>query len=491
MGRNILTLFSLRVKFSIFLILLFYTAVSGYDLKNLKRDVSKLKGFDAVVAYDLTDNKFIINKNGNKLFKPASTLKIITTYAYLKKFSMDKQFSTKVYLDKLPNKDGVLNGNIYIYGDGDPSLSYRFFDNSRDEPVEYFLDSILKKFNIKKIKGNIVVDDSKFLYKPYGPSWSWEVFQWAYGVKVSALSLNDNTFNIELLPTKNGKRVNTSITPKYLNKYLVNNCITSKYAKIDDLIAFKPFDSDRVYISGYLPISLVNWNLKIAVTDPALYFGNYLREIMENRGIEIKGSIKVIHRYHFMKFKRISYKNKPLVEIKGKKVREVIKKMLKKSINLYAELLLRDLGVTEPFFNYRDERKNGISMEYKLLKGILNSKNSLIVDGSGLSQRNLITPMVFIKILKKIHRAKNFSSFLNFLPISGEDGTLKHRMGGRYRKRIFAKTGQIEEVVSRVGYIKTFSNKLIAFVLVTNNDPNYKLNTKNIFDRICKVLCNY
>ncbi len=491
MGKNTQMPFSLRVKLSLILILTVHTLAYGYNYKKLIKNFSKIGGFKTLVVYDLSDNKFLFKANGNKLFKPASILKIITTFAYLKKFSLNKRFSTKVFLDRLPDKNGVLNGNIYIYGDGDPTLTYRLFDNSRDAPLEYFLDEILSKFNIKKINGDIVLDDSKYLYKPYGPSWSWEVFQWAYGVKVSALSLNDNTFNVKLIPDGNGKIVKFKTTPDYFRKYIINKCISSKYAKIDDLIAFKPFDSNTLFLSGFLPENLTNWNLRIAVTDPARYFGNYLKEIMERKGIVINGSVKVVHRYHFKRYRGISYRNKPCITIKGKKIKEAIKKMLKKSINLYAELLLRDLGSLEPFSPYRDERKSGIKMEYKLLKGIINSNNSLIVDGSGLSQRNLITPMVFIKILKKIYKSKNFKNFVRLLPISGIDGTLKHRLSGKCRGRIFAKTGQIEEVVSRAGFIKTFSNRWLAFVIITNNDPLYKIKTKDIFDTICKYLSFY
>ncbi len=481
-----------RVKFSISFLILLSLNLFGNGYKKIEKLYSQLKGFKTLVVYDLSRNKLLISKNSKNLFKPASILKVITAYSYLKTFSPEKKFHTRVYLDSLPDKNGIVKGSIYIFGDGDPSLSYRFFDNDREKPMEYFVDEILKNFNIKGITGNIVVDDSKYLYKPYGPSWSWEVFQWAYGVKVSAISLNDNTFNVKLIPTKNGKRIEIETTPKFMEKEIINNCISRKNAVIKDLVAFKPFDSDKIFLGGFLPLKLPNWNLKIAMTDPALFFGKTLKEELKKRGIKVNGKVKVIHRYHYLKFKKLSYRDKVMIKISGKYVKEVIKKMLKKSINLYAELLLRDMGSLSPFNKNRDERKLGLEREYKVLFPILKKdKNALIVDGSGLSQRNLITPLALIKVLKKIYRWKYFGKFLKFLPISGIDGTLKNRLKGKYRGRIFAKTGQIEEVVSRLGYIKTFSGKYLAFVLITNNDPNYKLHTKDIFDKICKVLCKF
>ena len=137
--------------------------------------------------------------------------------------------------------------------------------------------------------------------------------------------------------------------------------------------------------------------------------------------------------------------------------------------------------------------ENGVMAEQKVFKEMgINTNNMTIVDGSGLSRLNLVTPRQIVALLSYMFRSKNFIPFFNSLPIAGVDGTLGDRMQNSIAARkIRAKTGFLEGVKSLSGYAFTADNEPVAFSLIVNNfNVPVKL-AENIQDLVCLRLANF
>ncbi len=464
------------------------TAGAETAIRRILNEPENRTCFWGVTVLDLKTGRPLVAINPDHLFVPASIMKIITSFAALNTYPREYRFSTDIATTGKLDDSGILDGPLIIQGGGDPSWSFEFDDEDWERPVKQFVDELIRQTGIQRINGDIIADDTRFMYKPYGPSWSWEVFQWRYGNKVSALSLNDNVMRLQILPGKSGQPVTYRTYPDFYMDDVHCTTITRRNARLRDLVAYKPFDSDTFYLGGLFPASQPSWNLKISVSDPARYAGEWIRRELEQRGVTVTGTVRVRHRTHYKPLAPLNGPLTRLAAIQGRPLGDILEHTLKKSINLYAELLLRNMGADHNL-NHEDERQAGIDYITRTWPRLFTAdRNIQMADGSGLSRRNLITPTLMCRVLEKIHAGPNADLFRDMLPISGRDGTLKNRLGGRLTGRIFGKTGLVEQVSSMAGYIHTRRGRWLAFCIVANNHPNHKADAPGTIDRMVKAL---
>jgi D-alanyl-D-alanine carboxypeptidase/D-alanyl-D-alanine-endopeptidase (penicillin-binding protein 4) len=162
----------------------------------------------------------------------------------------------------------------------------------------------------------------------------------------------------------------------------------------------------------------------------------------------------------------------------------------KNSDNLSAEMLLLALG--EKYFGKPTTSQKGIDVIKFLLDSLnLKHKNYRIVDGSGVSHYNLVSVELIIKLLKYLYKQPKgiFETFLNSLPISGIDGTLKNRMKNDITfSKVFAKTGTLSGVSCLSGYMKNKNDELISFSIFIQNFTNSSKKARDIQDDICRII---
>ena len=147
----------------------------------------------------LETGKVLFEENANKLLRPASNMKLYTVAAALDRLSPDYRFVTSVYANKRPDKDGVVKGDLIIYGRGDPSFAARFNNGDYFKGINDLADRIAAA-GVKKVKGDLVGDESYFTGPPYGAGWDWDDLTWWYGAEVSALTVNDNALDLSVKP---------------------------------------------------------------------------------------------------------------------------------------------------------------------------------------------------------------------------------------------------------------------------------------------------
>ncbi len=431
----------------------------------------------------LEDDSPIFAYNSDKLFPPASNLKLFTTSTALDRLGTDFRFTTQVAYEGSLGPDNHLTGNLVLFGHGDPDLS----GSIRTIPNQFAnFDTMAQKvreFGITEIEGDIIGDDSYFTFAPYGDGWMPSDLVRDYGAPISALSFNNNLITLSLRPSRKvGLPASASVYPSESLLNVTNKTRTVRRGR-NSVQWFRTPGTDTVSLRGQVPLRSGGASQTFLVKDPALYTARLLRERLIKIGIKVKGSARARHAgdglgrppSHLV----YAHESPPLLD--------VVSYTNKKSQNLYAEILLRTLGAQVKGVG---SDQAGLEVVYDFLgEAGITSSNARLHDGSGLSRYNLITPRAETMLLAHIASKPYFSDFLDTLSISGLDGTLRGRMvRGPGFLRVFAKTGSLQNVTTLGGYVRTDSGRMVSFSILNNNHSYSADTAKRAIDQICNLL---
>ncbi|WP_164977386.1 D-alanyl-D-alanine carboxypeptidase/D-alanyl-D-alanine endopeptidase [Ancylomarina salipaludis] len=420
---------------------------------------------------DLKTGEILAAHNSEKSLTPASTQKLLTTAAALEILGSDFQFQTEVLITGRINKDGILMGNLLIRGSGDPSLASKYFpENNR------FISSIyneLKKNGIHQINGKLIVDAS--YYKSSVPrTWIWEDIGNYYGAIPHTISYKDNTYTLHFESKEAGQLTKiTKVDSKQSGMTFSNEVMSSTINKDRAYIFGGPTDSHRL-IDGTIPQNRTDFKVKGAVSRPELVLLSDLSKVLQAGGIQIKEQ----------DFKTKTQKT--LLKFKSPPLSEIVALTNQKSINLFADHLLFQIGITQ---KKEGNWQSGISAlkEFWQSKG-LDSSSLFLFDGSGLSHFNAISARALNQVLVHMNRSENATSFFNSLPIAGQNGTLKSfgkqsDLAGNF----MAKTGSMTGVRSYSGILKRQNGTQLAISLIINN---YSCCTQLLNEELKTLLVN-
>ncbi len=442
----------------------------------------KLKGlvenprFDAamfgVKVESLDSGKVIYENAANKLLKPASNAKIYTASLALDRLGPDYKIRTSFYTAKPLTKSGLIDGDLIVYGRGDPSFSHRFNDGDYTKAFAQLADAVAKT-GTKRIKGNLVADDSFFRGAPYGSNWSWEDFQAYYGAEVSSLTLQENVVDLMFLPGENiGDTIRIQTKPE--SDYLIffNRATTVAAGGRPDINVYRPVDQRIVYISGTLPLEGKAED-SVAVHNASLWFVHSLRNALLDRGIKVDGELQTMNWLDRETNPFIASNYTEIAHIESRPMAELVKQMMKPSQNLYAQLLL--LQVAEKVRTPEQKNATSESVGLKEMKKFLSevgipNGDVLLEEGSGLSRGALLKPAATVHLLKHMNKHAHAAAFFDSLPIAGVDGTLRSRMKGTPAEgNLRAKTGTLSYVNALSGFVTTAAGEKLVFSIMLNN----------------------
>ncbi len=419
--------------------------------------------FWGVYIQSLQSGRVWYARNAQKSFMPASNLKLYTTAAALDQLGPEWRFQTAIYTDGFLEA-GALHGNLIVRGGGDPSIGARFHNGNPTAVFEAWADSLLRR-GIRLITGDLIGDDDAFSDTLLGYGWSWDDEVYGYSAQISALSFNDNVIEVRLLPGDTpGAPVRLIVRPETQYVRLLNQTLTLPA----DSALQESYERDRAsntfYLRTRLPMGREETEL-LAIHNPTLYFVTVLYETLQRRGIQVLGrprdgdELSIKPDYERCRLLWTHY-SPPL--------REIVRVINKVSQNLYAELLLRALG-RERFGTGTASTGVQAAMETFQRAGIDTSR-LVMVDGSGLSRMNLVTPEMTARLLAFMYRHPHGEVFLQSLPVAGLDGTLANRMrDGPARGRVWAKTGFVAHVRTLSGYVQTRRGEWLLFSLMSNH----------------------
>ncbi len=253
------------------------------------------RGLLGLQIVNLKSGEIVFESNSDRLFVPASNSKLFTMALGLTRLGPDHRFHTTVVAGSEPDPDGRIAGTLTLVGDGDPNLSGRELPYRVDSPpgdglqaIEDLASQVVAR-GVRRIDGDIVGDDSAYVWDPYPDGWGMGDALWEYGAPVSALTINDNAFTLRVLP---GDPARVAIEPP-LEFYQIDNQVRPGATR--KIRVEREPGSRQLRIWGTLPLKGPGQSENLAIHDPALYAAVALRDALARRGVAIRG--EAIHRF--------------------------------------------------------------------------------------------------------------------------------------------------------------------------------------------------
>jgi serine-type D-Ala-D-Ala carboxypeptidase/endopeptidase (penicillin-binding protein 4) len=456
------------------------------EIDLLKNDADLKAASWSVFVMETGSSKVLAAYNPDLVLEPASVLKIVTTGAALGMLGPDYRFETKLEYSGSIDANGNLHGNLYVTGGGDPTLVSKRFGE------EYSIDSLFAAFNgalkrnhIKRIKGKIVADASVFTDNPMAYSWGWEDISNYYASGAWGINVNENLYRLYFdAGQKIGDNAElTRMEPEAYGINFINHVITGKSGSGDNVVIFgSPYNNQRL-LEGSVPLGKTDFDVDGSLPDPPLYLIHLFENYLNSNGIYADSSSTTLRELEW-KGKTDTNARKTLAVRKSPPLSEITVPTNMKSVNLFAEAMLKTIGRLKKNEGSVSAGTEAIT-EYWSRKG-LDLSGFDMEDGCGLSRKNKISTRQLVSILNVIKSEKYFSAFEKSLPVAGVSGGMASMLKGSIaEKNLKAKTGNMEKIKSYAGYVKNAGGKDIAFAIIVNN---YSCNNAVLKQKLEKLM---
>ena len=405
-----------------------------------------------LIVQEAQTSEVLYQSAADKRFTPGSTVKLVTAGVGLEVLGPAYRWSTTVLLDG-PVISGRLEGDIWLIGSGDPSLT-------REEILA--LIPALRQHGIGEIDGDVVADDRAFEMKPWGRGWMWDDLHVAFAGGVSGLQLAPNRVVAELVA---GGAAGEPVRLRYRDPgprlpILVDARTGPPLSETDLEVVPLPGEAERRII-GSLPAGR-SLELSLAPPHPTLYALAYLGAALADSGIVLGGTMRTAE-----PTETVPPATTELIEMLSDSLGAVLGDFLKRSNNQVGESILRTIGRESAGEGSADA---GIATIERTLRSWGIARDAVeLADGSGLSRYNQITPAALNRLLLVLWRHPASDVLIEAMPIAGVDGTLQWRMRGTAAEgNARAKTGALDAVRGLSGYVRDRDGRTLAFTLLIN-----------------------
>lgn len=411
-----------------------------------------------IVVDSLDRHERLFDLNGRTLLVPASVAKLVSVATAAEAVGWDYRYETNL-LTTGSVTQGRLFGDLIIVGSGDPSIGGRGGGD-----LSAFVAAV-KAAGFERIEGRIVGDDDALEEPRPQLSWAWDDLGYTTGSLFGALNLGENRTVVTVTPAAAaGAPASVSLDARSEGRPIVNRVITGPAGSQSLVWPEQRPGETSLTIAGSIPLGAQPTPLGISSGNPTLWFASVLRNRLIEEGIIVTGEAVDIDdlmpppdRSEAMML--FTYRSPTLAEI--------ARPLLKESINLYGEAFMR-LNVNTGVFPTNDAALDGLRK--RLTAWGLPDGSYQLVDGSGLSRRDAISPEAVVTVLRRMADPSNKSPFLAALPIAGVDGSLETRMKGTVAEgNLRAKTGTMSNIRSLAGYVTAKNGEHLAFAILMNN----------------------
>lgn len=405
-----------------------------------------------ISIYDLTDGKSLYTYQADKLSRPASTMKLLTTITALSHPDADDPFKTEVWYQGVIEQD-TLKGDLYVVGGYDPE-----FD---DEALDSLVNAV-SRFPFSVISGHVYGDVSMKDSIYWGSGWAWDDTPASYQPYLSPLMLNKGLVTVTASPGERGHLASLDCVPAS-SYYTVTNETKSRTPAAGRFGVSRDWlqNGNNIVVKGNVEgkrTGMVN------IYSSRDFFMHTFLERLQAKGIQCPVN------YAFNELQKDSLSVQ--IALFETAIQDVINQIMKESDNLNAEALLCRLGAQATGKKHISD-EDGLSVIRKQIKALGEDPDYYkLVDGCGLSNYNYISPNLLIAFLKFAYsRTDVFQKLYKALPIGGVDGTLKYRMkrGTPSYKNVHAKTGSFTAINCLAGYLRTTNGHEIAFAIMNQN----------------------
>lgn len=409
------------------------------------------------------DTRTLYSLRGQEKFVPASNVKLLTTAAALHNLGPDFSIRTSVYGN--PNTSVQ---DLFVVGRGDPTFtSYQI----------NLLANQLKQQGISRVD-SLTAIDNYFAGPIANPYWDDEDYRAGYGASANSLILNRNELGFTLIPSRVGQPLRVVWDrPEFVRGWRIENNSRTIGGGNEFIDAGQKPGQKIMDVRGQLIAGSASENTSIAVLDPGSYFAEQFQQSLSAYGINTARA-------------QVSNANPPsglveLAAIQSPPLRAFIDPTNLYSVNIYAEAMLKSLGRsvdpgTQNAYTAGADAVNRVLTDLGVRPGSVS-----VVDGSGLSRRNLVTPEAFVDTLQAMAKTENAAVFRNSLAVAGRSGTLRNRMRGTNAEgRFQGKTGTLSRTYTLSGYLNPPNHPPLALSILVNNTNSSGRDVRSLIDQI-------
>lgn len=419
----------------------------------------------------LSTGETIEDYRAGNLIPPASVMKLFSTATALELHGSHYQYPTLLqYTGTLSN--GVLKGNLYIKGQGDPTLG------GKDWGGDAFLNQwvkVIRSAGIQRIEGGIIADCSYYDGDALNPGWIYEDIGNYYAPGIFALAYLDNTMNVQL---KSGPIGSTAIVlktfPTIPGLGFENHIRCTEIDYDGAYVHGLPYQNCR-YLTGSIPSNHGVFGVKGDIPNPPLLLAQHLTNRLRENGIDVHDNATYITETdRTTRTLLYTHLSPPL----GK----IVEETNLHSINLNAEMIFRNLaaqrGVPCTIHNASEVVK-----QFWRNRGV-DIFTSRILDGCGLAPQNGVSANNLVNLLMYMAKSKQKEAFTQSLPTSGKTGTLKALLvKTELDGKVHAKSGTIKGTRNYAGYIDLPNGDQLVFAVLVNSSNGSNQQIKSAIEK--------
>lgn len=467
------------------ILMLFALAAGAQQVADLEKTVHAIRresgmqhGTLSVSVYNITKKKALFSYNPQVSTTPGSLMKLFTTGVAFSRLGSDFRFTTHLCIRGRVDREGVLHGNVYIIGGGDPLLgSYRYRQTSPDSLFEGWTTALRKK-GIKRVDGRVCYHTEIFDEQPLHDSWQWGDVGNYYGAGVSGLNFHENMYFVYFNP---GTRVgdpasSVRVAPKNINVHGVCEVTTGPENSGDNVVIYGgPTDKNRLY-RGTVPLGKNDFRVRGAMPNPAKQCADLFASYLRTHGISISSSsLQVYSRPDSLR---------TVLDYYSSDYYTIAQYTNLTSNNIYAESIFKYLGYSKYGKGTFDNGAQAVMDWFKEKK--LETGGVKVVDGSGLSSQNRVTADFLCRYLTAVSSEPFFNDFLTSLAKVGESGTAKNLLPPLPEgMKVYVKTGTISGVKAYAGYIDAANGDRLAFAIISNG---HECSSSEAADKLNRIL---
>jgi D-alanyl-D-alanine carboxypeptidase/D-alanyl-D-alanine-endopeptidase (penicillin-binding protein 4) len=447
-----------------------------------------------IAVTSLDSGRTLYAHRADRLMQPASTAKLFTAAVSLATFGPDYRIPTRL-LARGAIRNGRLDGSLILRGMGDPTLGTASSADWADQ-----LASQLAARGVKRVRGDLIADDSYFSGPSFGSGWEAGDLQSWFAVPSSALSVQENIVRVTVRPgSAAGLPAALDFDPADARPEVLGQLTTTLPRAPGDINLYRAPGEATLHAFGTVAASTPPRHFKLALVDPARIAGKQLRQALQRKNITIDGQLRVLHWPQDDAAQRDDADL--LAEVLSPPLWQILQRGLKRSQNLYLQNLLLGVGAytqvldADATTGFTSTETHGIHALDRLMAKIgIPRSASLIGEGAGLSRRDLATPNAMVRLLSYLAAQPYAQQLRQSLPIAGVDGTLSgHMRHTAAENNVHAKSGSMTYVHCLAGYATSAAGERLAFAIMLNNyeRPDGAPSASSDVDAIAVLLANY
>ncbi len=434
-------------------------------------------GAVGAALYDLEKDSLVFGLNADTHYIPASVSKLVSGAAAFERLRVTHRFPTKVYTSApLDSDSGLVAGDLWIRGEGDPGFLA--------ERLWLFVQHLRHK-GLRRITGDVVLDDSFFDTRISGPGYAADASSRAYQAPVGALSASFNCVAVHVRPgSRPGSPVHVDVFPELDGIKLENTAKTVAPGKSSGIQVKTEKIDDRtgVLVFGSMSAGGKPRYIYRKVWQTWQNFGAALSAQFSRYDISVDGAV----RHGTLPDSLAALP--PLYTFDSRPLSEFVRHMFKYSSNFAAEMVFKSLSATDSTAGSWEKSSEVVTQWWKAnqLPG-----SPTIRNGSGMGKANQLSPREVTGLLRHVWNHKDYlPEYLACLSTAGRDGTLDDRFSGSPLEGIVrAKTGTLNDygASTLAGYV-LLPHKTCAFAILVNSRKNPQYTHWTVQEKILEVL---